>query len=159
MEHKNCCFIGHRKINKTAELKENLREIIEGLINEGADTFLLGSKSEFNSLCYEVLSDIKEKHPHIKRIYVRAEYPVIDEDYRRYLLGMYEDTCFPEKAVGAGRAAYIKRNFYMIDKSDICVFYYDKNIKYLHRKSGTKAAFEYAEKRGKRIINSYLLLS
>ena len=153
------CFFGHRSIKETEKLKPVLREIIEDLIKEGADTFLLGSKSEFNDLCREVLSDIKEKYPHIKRIYVRAEYPVIDESYKRYLFERYEDTFFPKRVAGAGKAAYAERNFYMIDKSDICVFYYDKNIKYLHRKSGTKAAFEYAEKRRKRIINSYLLLS
>lgn len=38
----------------------------------------------------------------------------------------------------------------MIDKSDICVFYYDKE----NRKSGgTKIAFEYAVKRQKTIVN------
>ena len=71
-EH-TCCFIGHRKIKKTAELKNNLSKIIERLITENdVDTFLFGSKSQFNDLCWELVTELKEKHPEIKRIYVRA---------------------------------------------------------------------------------------
>ena len=80
------CFFGHRKINETEELKSKLFEIIEKLIvDEKVDTFLFGSKSRFNSLCLELVTEIKEKYPHIKRIYVRAEYPDINEHYKNYL--------------------------------------------------------------------------
>ena len=69
-----CCFFGHRTINETAEQKSKLIEIIEKLIvDENVDTFLFGSKSRFNSLCLGLVTEIKEKYPHIKRIYVRAE--------------------------------------------------------------------------------------
>lgn len=41
-------FIGHRTINNTEALKDKLKRIVENLIvNENADTFLFGSKSEF----------------------------------------------------------------------------------------------------------------
>ena len=47
-----CCFIGHREINETDKLKAKLKKIIEELIvNKKVDTFLLGSRSEFNDLC------------------------------------------------------------------------------------------------------------
>ena len=37
-----CCFIGHRTINETEELKSKLIEIIEKLIvDENVDTFLV----------------------------------------------------------------------------------------------------------------------
>ena len=69
-----CCFLGHRKINETEELKAKLIEMIEIMIEERkVDTFLFGSKSQFNSLCLELVTEIKEKYPHIKRVYVRAE--------------------------------------------------------------------------------------
>ena len=43
---KSCCFFGHRKIDETEELKNNLRGIIENLIvNVKIDTFFFGSKS------------------------------------------------------------------------------------------------------------------
>ncbi|MBQ3034263.1 MAG: hypothetical protein IJD28_07765 [Deferribacterales bacterium] len=82
-----CCFIGHRNINETEELKIKLMSLIEKLIeDENVDTFLFGSKSRFNSLCLELVTKIKEKHPHVKRIYVRAEFPAISDDYKAYLL-------------------------------------------------------------------------
>ena len=57
---KTCCFFGHRKINETEELKSKLIELIEKLITEKkVDTFLLGSKSRFNDLCYELVTEIK----------------------------------------------------------------------------------------------------
>ena len=160
MEQNTCCFIGHREIRETKELKERLYKLIESLIvDNGVDTFLFGSKSRFNSVCYETVTGLKEKHPHIKRVYVRAEYPVIDEDYKRYLLKRYEKTYYPEKAVGAGRAVYIKRNFDMIDKSLFCVIYFDSKTEYNTRKSGAGAALNYAKKRERKIYNAYLLSS
>ena len=113
--------------NETEELKSKLFEIIEKLILENkVDTFLFGSKSQFNSLCQKTVSKIKEKHPHIKRIYVRAEYPYISEQYKEYLLQRYDDTFYPEKILNSGKAAYVERNCEMIDKSQYCIFYYNK---------------------------------
>jgi hypothetical protein len=81
-----CCFFGHRTITQTKELKTKLYDIIENLIVEKQiDTFLFGSKSRFNDLCLELVTALKEKYPHIKRIYVRAEYPIISEQYKNYL--------------------------------------------------------------------------
>ena len=121
-----CCFIGHREINVTDELKEKLRVVIEHLItDESIDTFLFGSKSHFDDLCYDIVTGTKKKHSHIKRIFVRAEYPYIDESYEAYLLESYEDTYFPKLVLGAGKASYVKRNYEMINKSRFCVVYYD----------------------------------
>ena len=149
-----CCFFGHRNINETEELKSKLIEIIERLIvDKNVYTFLFGSKSRFNSLCQETVTELKEKYPHIKRIYVRAEYPHISEHYKNYLLESYEDTYYPEKILGAGRAAYVERNYVMIDNSGYCVVYYDEFNAPTTRKSGTKIALDYAAKKGKNIIN------
>lgn len=152
--YRTCCFFGHRTINETEELKSKLCEIIEKLIVENSvDTFLFGSKSRFNSLCQETVTQIKEKYPHIKRIYVRAEYPYIDDNYRNYLLERYEDTYYPEKIMNSGKAAYVERNYEMINKSHFCIVYYDEQNAPTTRKSGTKIALDYAVKQGKRIIN------
>lgn len=153
MNSSTCCFLGHRKINETEELKSELIKIIEKLITEEqVDTFLFGSKSQFNSLCLELVTDVKKKFSHIKRIYIRAEYPYINEQYKNYLLESYEDTYYPEKILNSGKASYVKRNYEMIDKSHFCVFYYDEKNTPTNRKSGTKLALEYAIKRGKKIV-------
>ncbi len=169
MKEKTCCFFGHRKIEDTAELRIKLYETIEKLIvDENIDMFLFGSKSDFNSLCHELVTKIKEKHPHIKRVYVRAEYSFVDENYIKYLLKDCEDTYFPEHMVSAGKASYVERNQYMIDKSSVCVVYYNpdytpprrKNSRHdlttYQPKSGTKLAYDYAVKKCKTIFNIFI---
>ena len=154
MNKNTCCFFGHRKLNESEELKSKLNEIIEKLIVEKqVDTFLFGSKSQFNSLCQEAVTQIKEKYPHIKRVYVRAEYPYISEDYNKYLLENYENTYYPEKIMNSGRASYVERNYEMIDNSQFCIVYYDEQGAPTTRKSGTKIAIDYAKKKCKNIIN------
>lgn len=149
-----CCFFGHRTINETEELKSKLIEKIEELIIENSvDTFLFGSKSRFNSLCQETVTELKEKYPHIKRVYVRAEYPYIDEHYKKYLMKNYEDTYYPEKILNSGRAAYVERNYVMIDNSHYCIVYYNEQDTPNTRKSGTKIALDYAVKKCKNIIS------
>ncbi len=153
MEMNTCCFFGHREINETEELKTKLTETIERLITEEkVDTFLFGSGSRFNSLCLELVTEIKEKYPHIKRIYVRAEFPYITDQYTAYLLKSYDETYYPEKIIGAGRAAYVERNREMINNSAFCVVYYNEENLPTTRKSGTKIALDYAVKKRKTII-------
>ncbi len=164
------CFFGHRKIVATDELKDRLYREIEKLITaDEIDTFLFGSKSQFDDLCYKIVSDLKNKYPYIQRVYVRAEFEHIDGEgsraYREGLLEHYEDTYYPESVSGAGKAVYVKRNQHMIDKCSVCVVYYDENYKPARRKqsrrdvfdyqpkSGTGIAYKYAERKRRKIIN------
>lgn len=170
MDGKKCTFIGHRKIEKTDELIKRISEVIENLIvNENVDTFYFGSKSQFDDLCYVIVSELKEKYTHIKRIYVRAEFEYIDGEgsrpYREGLMERYEDTYYPEHMSNAGKAAYVERNQEMIKKSDVCIFYYKEDYQPPRRRngkrdlfdyqprSGTRIAYEFAEQRKKMIIN------
>ncbi len=149
-------FIGHRKIKITEKLKGRVEDTVTALIEEGADTFLFGSRSQFDDLCYEVVTEIKKGYPNIRRIFVRAEYEYIDDMYRSYLLTMYEDTFYPEAVRGAGALSYIKRNQVIVDMSDAVVVYCDMNYSpSKHSKSGTIIATNYAQRKHKQIINLY----
>ena len=161
-----CCFFGLRKIDEMAELKNKLYEIIENLIvNESIDTFLFGSKSAFDDLCHKITTELKEKYPHIKRIYVRSAYQHIPDWYKDSLLKHYEGTYFPEHMENAGRASNVERNQEMINHSKFCVVYYDENYLPPRRKnsrrdlfdyqpkSGTAVAYDFAAKKKKEIIN------
>ena len=150
---KTCCFLGHRTVNETEDIKTKLVVLIEKLIvEENVDTFLFGSKSRFDSLCLEIVTKLKEKHPHINRVYVRAEYPCISECYEKYLLETYEYTYYPERIIKAGRAVYVERNYEMIDHSQFCIVYFDQQRAPTTRKSGTKIALDYAMQKRKNII-------
>ncbi len=152
-----CCFFGHRKIEITNELRKKLYNIIEKLIlEESVDTFLFGSKSQFNDLCYQIICELKASYPYIKRIYVRAKFPYINDDYRAYLLQKYEETYYPDNMIKAGKSVYVERNCEMINKSRFCIIYFDKNYSLpRQKKSGTKIACDYAMKKQRRIINLF----
>ncbi len=153
MEEKTCCFWGHRKIYKDEKLEITLDNIIENLIiHHNVRTFLFGSRSEFDSLCHERVSLLKIKYPYIKRIYVRAEYPNIDQSYLSFLLKSFEQTYYPPKISKAGKATYIERNYELINKSCFCVVYYNESLLQTGKRSGTKIALDYARKKGKKII-------
>lgn len=153
MKENTCCFFGHRTITETKELKKHLSDTIENLIqNKNISTFLFGSKSQFDSLYLKLVTNLKEKYPHIRRIYVRAEFPDIHKEYEDYLQNFYDDSYFPEKLVGAGKAVYVERNREIIDQSRYCIVYYNIENTPTTRKSGTKIALSYARKKEREIL-------
>ncbi len=67
--NKNCCFLGHRKIDKNETLETELRIVITDLIEDkGIDIFFFGSKSQFDRLCHTIVSDLKKIYPPNKGI-------------------------------------------------------------------------------------------
>ena len=161
-------FIGHRNVVQTEALEKRVTEVVTTLIEkENADTFLFGSRSVFNSICYDTVSKLKITYPHIKRIYVRAEFDYCDK-LMEYLLEYYEESFFPDGVRGAGTLSYIKRNQVMVDMCDVLVVYCDMNYrlptktignltlgvtKSTKSKSGAVMATFYAQQKKKRIIN------
>ncbi|MBQ7032060.1 MAG: DUF1273 family protein [Clostridia bacterium] len=148
---------------------ERLTKEMEVLITEKeVDVFYFGSKSEFDDLCHKVATELKEKYPHIKRVYVRSAFQHIPDWYEDSLLNHYEETYFPEHMGKAGKASYVERNQEMINKSDFCVVYYDENYAPPRRrnssrdltdyqpKSGTKVAYDYAVRKKKEIVNVFV---
>lgn len=151
-----CCVIGHRKIDITDKLKSETANAISQLINEGVQVFLFGSRSEFTNFCYNIVTDLQKTYPYIIRVFVRAEYPIIEEEYEKYLKTFYEETYYYDRDYKSGKLSYIKRNEHLVDTSDCCLFYYNDNYTPTTKtKSGTRLAYDYAIKKGKRIINIY----
>lgn len=154
---KSCCIIGHREIEITARLQNELKNKLIYLIkNEDVKVFYFGSRSEFCKLCYNVITNLKNEYARIKRVYVRAEYANVGESYENYLNEFYEDSFYYDENLKAGRFSYIKRNEFMINVSDFCLFYYNKSYTPSSKtKSGTAIAYNYAVKNSKTIINLY----
>lgn len=173
-----CCFIGHRNTEITEKIKEKLKETIEELvINKNVKIFLFGSRSNFNSLCYSIVTRLKEKYKDIKRVAYTCKSETCllvseKEKWRElYSLINVEDNIYFEEEYEhktkykAGRSSYIERNYAMIESSDYCVFYYDESYKpeirryskkssgYYQPRSGTYLAYIYAKQKKKTIIN------
>ena len=163
------CFIGHRKIKNTPELREYLFRLLSEMAENGTVNFLFGDHSEFNDLCYETVTKLKEKYPAIQRIHFRKDYEDADDYTMKFLISGYEQSICPKGVARAGKSCYAQRNQAMIRQSDICVFYFDENYRPPRRKnsrgdvsdsrseSGTALAFRYAEKMKKTVINCFLL--
>ena len=151
---KTCSFFGHRDTEQTEELKQKVREIVERLIvDEGVDTFLFGSRSKFDELCHMVVTELKEKYPHIQRIAYLCKHETAclagaGVETRRAIkmvtgrdvyVGEYEEIKKSDRVNLAGRASYVERNELMIDESDVVVLYLVENK---NRRSGVKIASE-----------------
>ena len=179
MKNIACSFIGHRKIDITEDLKLRLKEVIENLITKkNVNVFLFGSQSEFNSLCHLLVTELKQKYPDIKRIAYtcRSETCTLERERQKWetiyshqkgreihLLGVEEEFEHKTKYTSR-RASYVERNQAMINDSDYCIFYYNKNyqpeprknsksMSSCRQKSGTAISFAYAKQKKKNSIN------
>ncbi len=174
MEEKVCSFFGHRKIIDTNELRNRIKNAIVNLIEDfGVSVFLFGSRSEFDTLCHALVTELKNDYPHIqRRAYTcRSESCILENERAKWeeiysyfekrpvtLLGVEAEVEHKTKYT-AGKAQYVERNQAMINDSDYCMFYYDPfyqppRRKYSKRaigdyqpKSGTQLAFDYANQR------------
>lgn len=178
----SCCFIGHRKISINENLEKKLYAIIEDLIlNKNITTFLFGSKSEFDYLCYYIVSNLQNKYKNIERIAYLCNYEStctkvekirleqISQNITNQKLSFrdFEKTRKSNKVLKAGKWAYIQRNQDMINDSDFCIFYYNinyipkekkyskSNQTYYQPKSGTKLSYDFALKQNKKVINVF----
>ena len=165
MNH-SVCFIGHRKINDTSELRERLQRMIKKLIDNETVNFIFGDHSAFNDLCYETVTKLKKEYPAIRRISFRRNYEDADDYTMRFLMKGYEESICPKRVGNAGRTSYVERNRAMIQESDVCVFYYDESYLPPRRtygkdqtdyqpKSGTALAYAYAVHKKKQIYNLF----
>ncbi len=179
MRNRVCSFFGHRNTELTEKQYKALKRIIEDLIIKNVQIFLFGSRSDFDFTCHKIVTELKEKHPFIVRkcytcksesCTLESERAYWEEVYSHFkkekvtLFGVEEEIEHKTK-FSSGKASYVERNRAMIDDSDYCVFYYDKNYQPQTRKlskrsvssyqpkSGTKLAYEYAKQKRKTIIN------
>lgn len=172
MESKACCFIGHRKIEKSVELTQRVRAVINDLIeNKGVTTFLFGSRSEFDDLCHSIVTELQKNNPQIKRIMYtcRSEYACMKEEKeereriaravtkRDIVYKDYDGSMMADRLWSAGKASYVERNQDMINASDYCVFYYNPEYQPPKRKYSKRDVFEYQPKSGAGIAFNYAM--
>lgn len=155
IKYSACCVFGHRDIEENFELPRRLYYLFEDFIlHKNIDTFYFGGFGDFDSLCHEIVTELKEKYPHIQRVYVFDDYKYIsrprkrpkwlkDEDYESF---EYFDMSY----TGFYKRIFF-RNCEIINHSDICVFYVDTS----KTKSGALKALEYAKRKKKEIINVF----
>lgn len=136
------CFFGHRDATERVlpMLEAAVTELVE---NRGVDTFLIGNNGRFDSIAYSALKRLKTRCPHISVTVVLAYLPQGGISP----FAADTETVFPEEAAaGPRRFAILRRNRYMIGRSDMVVVYARTSC------GGAAAAAAEARKQGKQVI-------
>lgn len=133
-------FCGHREVHEPKKVKAWLEEVIDMLIQEGADTFYLGGYGQFDALAASVVCEKKERYPQIRSVLVL---PYLD---RNYDSSTYDETLYPPLENVPRRYAISKRNEFMVNYADVVVAYV------VYSFGGARKTLNYAERKQKRVI-------
>lgn len=134
-------FCGHSQVANANAVAAALADIIEKLIDEGADEFLLGGYGEFDTMAAIAVRNAKKNHSGIHSALV---IPYIDRDYEPAL---YDNSMYPPLETVPRRFAISKRNEWMVSNSDVVVACIQ------HSWGGAATTLKYAERKMKRIIS------
>ena len=136
------------------DLKRRLTNATIKLYDEGVREFLCGMALGADTLFCEIVITLKHEHPDIKLSAVipfRGQADVWNENDRSFYHRLLEEcddaVCLQENY---SDDCYIKRNEYMVNKSDILLAVCDPGDVPL--RSGTGATVRYAKSQGKRIV-------
>ena len=150
MEEKICSFFGHRKIDMTDRLYTVITAEIMKAIEMGCHTFYFGGYGDFDDICYNIVTKIKDKNTElkIKRIYCVSQERYLYKNTRYFNSENYDEIIYlPPSFEGWYKSIYF-RNCAMIDQSDLIIFYAENK-----ENSGAYKAYKYAKKKNKYIIN------
>lgn len=144
------CFLGHRFVY--GNIGNELDEVIEKLINEGYDKFLMGTHGAFDALAIDACRRSRVRHPNIKIEVIITSYHTIEKD-KNFGFSPYRDV---ETVMYEIEDLYFKKQITvsiqkMIDNSETLVCYVDEK----RATGGAIKGFKYAKKNGKEIINLY----
>lgn len=134
-------FCGHSDVESLADVQAWLLAVTESLISEGADIFYLGGYGSFDTLCTSVLKEQKAHFPNIQLILITPYLNALKSDFA------YDDIIYPPIEKTPPRYAILKRNRWMVDRSDVVVSYI------IHSWGGAAKTLTYAKQKKKRIIN------
>lgn len=138
-----CTFLGHRDTPKEAEphLYTALADLIR---NKGVDLFYVGNNGSFDFMVQKILNKLKLDYPNIRYFVVLAYMPRKQTAFEHN----FENSIYPDGMENTPpKYAIIKRNKWMIDKSDFVVTYVKRPV-------GGAAQFKsLAEKKNKTVIN------
>ncbi len=150
-EQKTCSFFGHRDIEINEELYATITAEILKSVDFGCRVFYFGGFGDFDRLCYEIVTKIKEENPqfNITRIFCVPQERYLRKNSRLFNREDYDEAVYLTPSFDGWYKSIYFRNCAMIDKSDSLLFYAENR-----ENSGAYKAYKYAlKKKDKRIIN------
>ena len=141
-----CTFTGHAKLYGGNSIREKLKKGIINLVeNYGVNTFYNGGKGQFDLFCANCVKELKKDYPFLKSYLILAYIPgkknQMDTDFYK----KFDDTLYPEIEKIPPKFAIIKRNEWMVDKSDFLIAYVE------HNWGGAYRTLEYAKRKKKNV--------
>lgn len=128
--HKICSFFGHRHIEISEDLRIKLKTLLEMLIMEhNYTTFYFGGFGEFDDLCWQIITELKQKYWFIKRVYVCEDFKFVDRPHKRPAWlkeSDYEEFIYLDMDYKGFYKRIYFRNCEIIKQSDCVIFYVER---------------------------------
>ena len=139
---KKVCFIGHRRVGG---IREKLKEAVLCEIAEGCHFFTMGTHGDFDQMALSVCREVRKEFDIQIEVVITSINIFKKGIYSDVKTVMYniEDTHFKRQI--------IESNYQMIGACDTLICYVDENKSV----SGARYAYQYAKKKGLRIVNLY----
>ena len=148
---KTCSFFGHRKIINGVEIAEEVKAFVEKLIvEEEFTTFLFGEFGEFDEVCFECVSKLKEKYSMISRVCCVADEKELRKGKSQRYLQCYDEIIYLPLSYDYWYKRIYYRNCEIIEKSDFIIFYAEERVN-----SGAYKALRYAQRKKKKYMNFF----
>lgn len=143
-------FIGHSRLFLKDDLKEKIVESVSRIATKDEKiTFYCGGYGDFDRIALTSCHYIKSKYKNVEIVYVTPYLTKPHQEKINVLIGerVYDSIIYPPIESVPPKLAIIKRNEWMIDKSEIIISFVE------HSYGGAYRSFKYAKKRDKKIIN------
>lgn len=147
---KICSCFGHFNVDITDDLKQRTRKEIYKAIEDGVRIFLFGGRSDFDDLCYDLVTEKRNANPQlgIKRVFCFPLEKQLRKPPRWFSKKEYEALECPSNDFDYWYTSIYYRNLAMIDNSDLILFCVEQR-----ENSGAYKAYRYALKKHKCVVN------
>ena len=140
-------FCGHSNFSFDNTVKEKLRELLLQEIRKNpACKFYLGGYGDFDSLCLNILKELKIQFPNIESLFIT---PYLDDNYSKLETAKlyYDGIIYPPLENVPRRFCISKRNEWMVNEADFVIAF----VKYSW--GGAAKTLEYAKRKKVELFN------
>ena len=140
-------FCGHSNFSFDNTVKEKLKELLLQEIRKNpACKFYLGGYGDFDSLCLNILKEIKIQFPNIELLFIT---PYLDDNYSKLETAKlyYDGIIYPPLENVPRRFCISKRNEWMVNEADLVIAF----VKYSW--GGTAKTLEYVKRKKVKFFN------
>ena len=140
-------FCGHSNFSFDNTIKQKLKKLLLQEIRKNpACKFYLGGYGDFDSLCLNILKEIKADFPNIELLFIT---PYLDGNYSKLETAKlyYDGIIYPPLENVPRRFCILKRNEWMVDEADLVIAF----VKYSW--GGAAKTLEYVKRKKVKFFN------